>query len=114
MGMPKIEGPDRKKPLCYDPERSKFITFEEILSGAEQIVPLDRLSTEDLTRLVIKRQRTGPNYRVQVMSGSLMSRDDVVKAILRDEPFGRATVEADLSHLRDLLTQIEDAMKQKK
>lgn len=114
MDMPKIEGPDRKKPLCYDPMRGKFITFDEIISGLEQIVPLDRLSSEDLTNLVIERQRVGPDYRVQAMSGSLTSRDDVVKAILRDEPFGRATVEADISHLRDLLSQIEEAMRQRK
>jgi hypothetical protein len=114
MAMPKIVGPDRKKPLCYDPEREKFITFDEIFSGTEQIVPLERLNEEDLTRLVIERQRVGPDYRVQVMSGSLMSRDDVVDAILSDDPFGRATVEADLSHLRDLLAQIEEAMRQQK
>lgn len=114
MGMPKIEGPDRKKPLCYDPERGKFITYDEILSGREQIVPLERLSAEDLKRLVIERQRVGPDYRAQAMSGPLMSRDDVVEAILRDEPFGLATVEADFSHLRDLLAQIKEAMRQKK
>jgi hypothetical protein len=114
MGMPKIEGPDRNKPLCYDPKRDKFITFDEILSGTEQIVPLERLSAADLTRLVVERQRAGPDYRVQVMSGSLMTRDDVVEAILRDEPFGRTTVEADLSHLRDLLTQIEEALRQQR
>ncbi|MHC4642269.1 MAG: hypothetical protein ACYS32_11540 [Planctomycetota bacterium] len=114
MDMPKIEGPNRKKPLCYDPERSKFITFDEILSGTEQIIPLERLSAEDLKRLVIERQRVGPDYKAQAMSGPLMSRDDVVEAILRDEPFGLATVEADLSHLRDLLGQIKQALKQKK
>lgn len=110
MGMPKIEGPDRKKPLCYDPERGKFITFDDILSGRKHIVPLKHLSAEDLNRLVIERQRVGPDYKVQPMSGSVMSRDDVVEAILRDEPFGRATVEADLSYLRDLLAQIEEAL----
>ncbi len=114
MGMPKIEGPDRKKPLCYDPERGKFITFDAILSGAEQIVPLERLNEEDFTRLVIERQRVGPDYRVQAMSGSLMSRDNVVEAIQRDEPFGRATVEAERSHLLDLLAQIEDALREQK
>ena len=114
MGMPKIEGPNRKKPLCYDPERGKFITFDEILTGTEQIVPLERLSAEELTHLVVERQRAGPDYRVQAMSGSLMSRDDVVDSIHHDEPFGRTTVEADLSHLRDLLAQIKEAMRKQK
>ena len=113
MGMPKIEGPDRKKPLGYDPERRKFITFDEILSGTEQIVPLERLSADDLKRLVIERQRVGPDYKVQAMSGSLMSRDNVIDAILHDEPFGLATIEADFCYLHDLLAQIKEAMKQK-
>lgn len=113
MDMPQIEGPDRKKPLCYDPARRKFITFDEIVSGKEQVVPLERLSDEDLKLLVIERQRVGPDYRVQAMSGPLMSRDDVVEAIRRGEPFGLATIEADSSHLRDLLGQIKETLKQK-
>jgi len=112
MGMPKLEGAARKKPLCYDPERGKFITFDEILSGAEAIVPLERLSAEEVKRLVIERQRVGSDYRAQAMSGPVMSRDDVVEAILHDEPFGLATVEAELSHLEDLLRQIEKALRQ--
>jgi hypothetical protein len=110
--MPKIEGADRKKPLCYDPKRGKFITFDEILSGTEEIVPLERLSAEDLKRLVVERQRVGPDYRVRPMSGPLMSRDAVVRAILRDEPFGLVTIEAESSHLRDLLVQIKEAIKE--
>ncbi|CBE68384.1 MAG: hypothetical protein F9K13_02635 [Candidatus Methylomirabilis oxygeniifera] len=114
MAMPNIQGPDRKKPLCYDPHRNKFITFDEIISRAEEIYPLERLTIEHLKRLVIERQRVGPDYKVQVMSGPLMSRDDVVEAILRDEPFGRATIEAELSHLRDLLAQINEALQHTK
>ena len=89
---------------------SKFITFDEIISGKEQIVPLERLSADDLKRLVIERHRVGPDFRVQVMSGPSMSRDEVIEAIRRDEPFGIATIEAESSHLRDLLKQIEEAL----
>lgn len=113
MGMPKIEGPARRQPLCYDPERDKFISFDDIVSGREPIIPMERLSTEERKRLVVQRQRRGPDYRVRAMSGSSMSRDDVIQSILRDEAFGRAAVEAELSHLRDLLRQIEEAMKTK-
>lgn len=113
MGLPKIEGPDRDKPVCYDPDRDKFITYDEIISGKEQIVPLERLSPKDLTRLVIERHRVGPDHTAQAMSGPPMSRDEVVKAIERDEPFGRAAVEGDLSHLRDLLAQIGEAMRER-
>ena len=110
MGMPMIEGPDRLKPLCYDPQRHKFITFDEIVSGAERIVPPDSLTADDLKLLVIERQRVGPDYRVQTISGPVMTRDDVIEAIVRDEPFGRATIEAESSYLRDLLAQIEDTL----
>ncbi|MEN8149681.1 MAG: hypothetical protein ABFS86_07645 [Planctomycetota bacterium] len=109
--MPNIEGPARRKPLCYDPKRAKFITFDEILTGEERVIPLSNLEPGDLKKLVIQRQRTGPDYTVQTMSGPPMSRDDVVQAILDDEPLGHMTMEADLSHLRDLLEQIEEALK---
>ncbi|MDX9736116.1 MAG: hypothetical protein RBU36_18445 [Thermoanaerobaculia bacterium] len=109
--MPRIEGPDRAKPLSYDPKRDKLITFDEILSGDEPIIPVDQLTESERVHLVIERQRAGPDYRVQAMSGSPMSRDDVIEAIRRGDDFGRATVEADLSHLRDLLAQIGSALK---
>lgn len=114
MGMPSIQGPDRNKPLCYDPHRKKFITFDEIISCTEPIIPPEQLSAEDLKRLIIERQRVGPDYKVQAMSGPVMSRDEVVQAISRDEPFGRATTEAELSHLRDLLAQIKEALQNTK
>ena len=105
--MPKIEGENLKKPLCYDPARKKFILFEEIVSGREKVVPLDALSPEDLKRLVIERQRRGPAYTVQAISGPPYTRDAVIKAIEGDEPFGRVTVEAEVSYLKELLAQIQ-------
>ena len=107
MPMPNIEGMDRKKPLCYDPERRRFIYFDDIISGRERIIPVDRLSENDLKRLVIKRHKTGPNYTVRAMSGNALSRDDVVNAIEKGESFGRMTLEAEASALRDLLAEIE-------
>ncbi len=86
----------------------KFSPAQEI------IIPLERLNSEDIKRLVIERQRLGPDYKVRSMSGPLMSRDNVVESIQNNEPFGRVTVEAECSHLRDLLLQIEDAMVKRK
>ena len=110
MAMPKIEGPERKKPLCYDPERGKFIYFDEIVSGAERIVPIETLADDDLRRLVIERQRAGPDYTVQAISGPPHTRDDVIRAIERNEPFGQLTLEAEKSYLHSLLREIEDAL----
>lgn len=106
MGMPKIEGPDRAKPLGYDPKRDKLITYDEILSGDEPIIPIDQLTEPERIHLVIARQRASLDYHAQAMSGFPMSRDEVIDAIRRGDDFGRATAEADLSHLRDLLAQI--------
>jgi hypothetical protein len=107
MPLPNIDEPNRKKPLCYDPARKKFIRFEEIISGTERIVPVDTLSEDDLKKLVIERHRTGPDYKVQAISGPPLSRDDVVQSIKQDEPFGRVTLEAEKSYLRNLLDQIQ-------
>jgi hypothetical protein len=107
MPLPKIEGASRRKPLCYDPSRKKFILFDEIVSGKEKIIPLDTLSEEDLKRLVIERQRQDSNYTVQAISGPPHGRDSVIKAIEQDDPFGQTTVKAEVSYLKELLNQIQ-------
>jgi len=105
--LPEIDEKNRSKPLCYDPARNKFILFDEIISGEEEIIPVDTLSQADLKKLVIERQRAGPDYKVQAISGPPMSRDDVVRAIEQDEPFGQMTLQAEKSYLSDLLSEIQ-------
>lgn len=107
MPLPKIDKANLKKPLSYDPKRKKFIYFDDIVSGKEKIIPVESLSDEELKTLVVKRQRAGPDYTVQAISGPPMSRDDVVRAIQQDEPFGRVTIAAEKSYLQDLLSEIE-------
>jgi hypothetical protein len=111
MPMPRIDEANRRKPLCYDPSRKKFIYFDEIVSRKEPIVPMEVLSDEDFRKLVIERQRAGPDYKVQAISGPLHTRDDVIRAIERNEPFGRATLKAERSALRDLLAEIQRNLK---
>ncbi|MBM3156882.1 MAG: hypothetical protein FJ004_06320 [Chloroflexi bacterium] len=111
MPMPKIDGPNLKKPLCYDPVRRKFILYDDIIAGREKIIPVDTLLEKDLKKLVIERHRVGSDYRVQAISGQLFSRDDVIRAIENDEPFGRITLEAEKSYLQDLLTEIQKNLK---
>lgn len=106
MPMPNIDEPNLRKPLCYDPVRKKFILFEEIVSGKESIIPVESLTEGDFKKLVIERQRKGPDYKVQAMSGSPLSRDDVIHAIIEGESFGRMTLEAEKSALQDLLAEI--------
>ncbi len=114
MPLPKIEGQNLAKPLCYDPERKKFIRFDEIVSGEESIIPLEHLSEDDLKTLIIERQRCGPDYRVQAISGPPHTRDEVVAAIQRGDKIGRMTMEAETSHLRDLLRQIQHHLDQER
>lgn len=111
MALPEMDETQRKKPLCYDPERDKFIYFDEIISGEEKIIPLDTLSNGDLKKLVIKRHQESPDYKVQAISGPPLSRDDVVKAIEQDQDFGVITVQAETAYLRDFLNQIQQNLK---
>jgi hypothetical protein len=107
MSMPVIDGLNRKKPLCYDPSRKRFIYFDDILSGQQAIVLPSSLSVEDKKRLVIERHRVGPDYAGQAMSGPLMNRNDMVRAIERDEEIGRTAVAAEVSYLVELLAEIK-------
>ena len=107
MSMPEMDEQSRKRPLCYDLLREKFIRFDDIVSGEEKIISVDSLSDDDLKKLVIKRWQALPkDTTVQAISGPPFSRDDVIQAIEQDEPFGRMTLEAERSYLRDLLKEI--------
>ncbi len=110
MPLPDIKGPDRDKPLTYDPQRHKFITFDELVSGQEPAVPIESLSRDDLKKLILERQRLSPPYRVMDLNGNLMTREDVIRAIETDSDFGRLTLEAEASHLSDLLEQIRTSV----
>lgn len=107
MPLPQMDPQNRKKPLGYDATRDTFILFDDIVSGREKITPVDTLSEADLKKLIIERQRVGPDYKVQSMSGQLLTRDDVIRAIEQDEPFGQMTLHAEKSYLRDLLHEIQ-------
>jgi hypothetical protein len=108
--LPDIQEADRLKPLCYDPARDKFILYEELVAGAEHIVPLEGLTDEQVTRLVAERNRAGPDYTVQDFSGATRTRDQVTEDVLAGNEFGREHMEADLMHLSRLLNQIEEAL----
>lgn len=106
MGLPKIDNRNIHKPLCYDPKRKKFITFNEIVSGKEKIVLIEDLSLDDVKKLVIKRIEVGPEFTMQPMSGTPMTKKDIITAIINDNEIGRMTIEAEVSMLKDLLRNI--------
>jgi hypothetical protein len=103
--FPEIIGQDRKKPLCYDPKRDKFIYYDEIISGQEQIIPIEKLDQEQLKKLVIERNKAGPDYSIQVLSGAKYTRDQIIEEIQNDTDFGKTTIQAEAAYLSDLLRQ---------
>ena len=109
--LPEIKGLTRKKPVCYDPQKNRFITIDDLEANKANIVPLDLLTDEQLKRLVIERNRVGENYRVQTnWSEPSQSRNDIIKQIEDDTESGRMAVEAEIMYLRDHLKDIEDAL----
>jgi len=111
--MPKIDRLNQKRPLCYDPRRKKFIFYRDITSGKEKIIPIGNLSPDDKKLLVMERQKTGPDYRMQTISGRSYTRDDVVEAIKKNDEIGKMTVEAEVSMLEDLLNEIQRNLERK-
>jgi hypothetical protein len=108
--MPDIKGPDRNKPVCYDPQEDRFITIDDLIAGRAAIVPLERLSDEQQKKLVVERNRVGGDYTVQAISGPARTREQVIAEIEADTEFGSMAVKAELMYLQDLLRQIEDAL----
>jgi hypothetical protein len=108
--LPDIQGINRKKPLCFDPSNDRFITFDDIVEGAEKIVPLDELTDEQLKRLVIERYRMEQSTTVQPLSGPGRKSGDVINEIESETEFGKMVVMAETRYLRELLKQISDAL----
>jgi hypothetical protein len=108
MPLPKIDPTSQAKPLAYDPARSKFLYYDEIVSGREKIVPLETLSEADFRKLVVERLRAGPDFRMQAISGPLYTRDQVIAAIESGEPDGLKMLEAERSYLREVLREIQE------
>ncbi|HCO95479.1 MAG TPA: hypothetical protein DIU00_16275 [Phycisphaerales bacterium] len=107
--LPKIKGLARKKPVCYDPKKDRFITLDDLDANKAQIVPLDILTDEQLKRLVIERNRVGEDYKLETnWKEPAKSPNDIIKQIEDDTELGRVTVEADINYLRNrLLIDIE-------
>jgi hypothetical protein len=109
--MPNIRGPDRNKPLCYDPQHDRLITIDDLIAGKAKIVSPDNLTRQQQKRLVMERYRAGPDHTVQTISGPARTRDQVIQEIEAESEFGRMAVDAELMYLGELLQQIEEALK---
>jgi hypothetical protein len=110
MKLPLIDDANINKPLCYDPDRLKFIRFNEIIAGEEKIIRVETLSDDNFKKLVIERFRSGPDFTVQAMSGKPHSRDDLIEAIEKNTDFGQVTLLAEKSYLQNLLNEIQRSM----
>ena len=106
MSLPEFDKENIKKPLCYNPKNQKFIYYNDIISGKENIVFLDDLSIFDKKLLVIERLKQGPDFTMQTISGMPYNRNDIIQAILSDKEIGKMTLEAEISMLNDLLKRI--------
>ena len=108
MSLPIIDPISQNKPLGYDPVRGKFIYYSEIVSGLEKIVPVETLAEGDFKKLIIERLRSGPDFRMQSMSGPLCDRQQVIAAIEDDTPQVRHFIDAERSYLQALLQEIQE------
>ena len=106
-----IKGLNRKKPVCYDPERDRFITIDDLDADREKLIPLERLTDEQLKRLVIERNRVGEDYSVETDWKRTRSRNEIVQEIEADTETGRMAVKAEIMYLKDHLRDIETRLK---
>jgi len=108
--MPNLQGPDRDKPVCFDPEKNLFITIDDIFDKKATITPIDKLTEEQQKKLVVERLRRGADFTEQAISGPPCTRDEVVEHIEKDSEYGQMRTQVELSYLREFLKQIEDEL----
>lgn len=108
MPLPIMDEANRKRPLGYDHVRKKFIYFDQIVSGEEKIIPLEALTEADFEKLVIKRLRVLPkNTKVYSISGSMITRDEMIRAIQEGTPDGQETLQMERTYLAEFLKEIQ-------
>jgi hypothetical protein len=108
--MPNIKGPDRNKPVSFDPKKNLFITIDDIFDKKATITPIDNLTEEQQKQLVVERLRRGSDFTEQAISGPPYTRDNVIEHIEKDSEYGQMRIQVELGYLREFLKQIEDEL----
>jgi hypothetical protein len=109
MPLPVMDEASRKRPLCYDPVRKKFIYYDQIVSGEEKIISLDVLTEAEFEKLVIKRLQALPkDTKYYTISGLTITRDDMIQSIQQGNPDGLATLQMERSYLAEFLEEIQN------
>ena len=102
------------RPISYDRSRRKYIYIDDVFAGKEKIIPVDNLSRKDQKKLVIKRLKAeNPKTKSQPMTGSSLTRDELIEAVKNDEPYGIMQMEMQLNYLGNFLGAIQSYLESK-
>ena len=104
-GIPAVVESARKRPISFNPVTGTFILYDDIASGSLKIVPLEKLSSEELISLSVERYLTDDPGNIIVLTGQSFTKKQLADEILNQTPIGKQMFDIDIEYLRFYLSQ---------
>ena len=105
MVLPAIVEGAKKRPLSLDPQTGSYIYYDKVEKGEQKIVPIERLTHDQLLRLAIKRQLTNEPSLTTTMNGQFFTNEQLAKEIENETKIGQQIFRSDIDYLKFYLSQ---------
>lgn len=104
MELPPIVESAKSRPLSYDPRAQQWIFYDDVRLGRKKIFPLQKLTPEQQTDLVIERQLRNAPATTAVLGPQTFTNEQVAEEMRAQSKLGKQLIDADLKYLRFYLS----------
>ena len=104
-GIPAVVESARKRPISFNPATGTYILYDDIASGSLKIVPLEKLSDNELISLSVERHLTDDPGTAIVLTGQAFTKKQLADEIMNQTTIGKQMFEIDIEYLRFYLSQ---------
>lgn len=122
--LPELKGPARLKPISYNPDKDKFIYYDDIIQQIDTIYPIDQLTQDQQKKLVLERlqkdletnqieKRENEPVIQMGFGGPALSNDEMINQIKKQTNIGKSIILSEITYLRDYIQNIEEALLEK-
>ena len=105
VNLPDIVETAKSRPLSYDPKTEQFIYYDKVEKGAQKIIPLDKLSQEQLLKLAVERKLSDVESTTITLNGEVFTNKQLAKEMKRQSKIGKQMFLADIDYLKFYLSQ---------
>ena len=103
--FPAIVESAKSRPLSFDPDSGSFIYYDDIVEGKKKIVPIEKLTYDELMNLVLERQLKNEPNTTAILGKNTFSNEDLAREIREHSKIGTQVFSADVDYLKFYLSQ---------